>query len=387
MKKLTFLIIAGDPSGDLAAADLVKSLQRHCKPHGVNFIGAGGPAMKLAGVDLIGDLTQYSVIGIDILRKLRELHSAYDKLLQLALRETPDFIVGVDYAGFNLRFAKAIRQLTFRNSGPFHNWRPRIVQYISPQVWASRPGRSKQMESTHDLLLSILPFEVAWYNSHAPRLNVQFVGHPLVDRQFQSRDYRDDQPTNSVSKPLLLLLPGSRSSELKRHLPVMIPAARQIRDRSGAQILMVLPRQDLLVMATPHLNDFPEIQVQIGGLCEALTRATVAMASTGTVTLECAWFGVPTVTLYKTSSLTYQIARRIITVSHLAMPNLLAGKTLMPELIQDYATPESLCAATLELLEKPTLRDQIRQELRNIASSLGKPGTSDRAAAAILKTL
>jgi lipid-A-disaccharide synthase len=383
MKPLTFLVIAGDPSGDLAAAELVAALRKATVPAPPRFLGAGGPAMAAAGVDLRFELTRHSVIGLEILGRLRWFREVFRQLLSLARAELPDVIVGVDYAGFNLRFATAIRRQVQRQLGPFSNWNPRIVQFVSPQVWASRPGRALRMERTHDLLLSILPFEPEWYARRAPQLDVRFVGHPIVDRHAGSPlPFEEEPPAGSPTT--LLLLPGSRPGELRRHLPVMLPAGREAAQSTGCQLEMVLPRQELREMAEELCRGFPEVTLRVGGLDNALRRATVALASTGTVTLECAWFGVPTVTLYKTSRLTFEIGRRIITVPHLAMPNLLAGGPLLPEFVQHTATAPALAAAVRELLQDRDRRSRMRTELRKVARSLGPPGTADRAAGAIL---
>lgn len=382
MKPLTLMLIAGDPSGDLAAADLVRALRSEFSPWHPRFIGAGGPAMRNAGVVLRHELTGHSVIGLEILRRLADFRRIFRDLHDLADAELPDAIVGVDYSGFNLRFAAAVRTRVRRRSGIFQNWRPRLIQYISPQVWASRAGRARQMEQTHDLLLSILPFEPAWYAQHAPRLPVVFVGHPLVDRR-RAGTPPETPIGNSGSKPLVVLLPGSRAGELHRHLPVMVPAAATLVRETGAEIRIVVPDETLAMIADSYLPQGFSGRIQLGRLDDALGHATLALASTGTVTLECAWFGVPTVAMYKTSPLTYQVGRRIITVPYLAMPNLMAKDQLIPELIQDEATPASLASAALELLRDPPRCDSIRSRLLQVARSLGAPGASERAAQAI----
>jgi len=379
---LTLMLIAGDPSGDLAAADLVRALHREFSPWRPRFIGAGGPAMRTAGVDLRYELTRHSVIGLEILRRLADFRRIFTDLLELADADLPDAIIGVDYSGFNLRFAAAVRTRVHRRSGTFHNWNPCLIQYISPQVWASRAGRARRMAQTHDLLLSILPFEPGWFAQHAPRLPVIFVGHPLVDRR-QKVPPSVMSLGHSQSRPSVVLLPGSRAGELHRHLPVMIPAAATIVRETGAEIRVVVPDEPLRDIAQSYLPQGFPTALQVGRLDEALSQATLALASTGTVTLECAWFGVPTVAMYKTSPLTYYVGRRIITVPYLAMPNLLAQDRLIPELIQHEATHEALASTALELLRDPRRRDSIRNRLLDIARSLGAPGASQRAARAI----
>jgi lipid-A-disaccharide synthase len=366
-------LIAGETSGDQLAAELVHPWRRS-RPD-LRFSGAGGPAMAAAGVQLSIDLTAHSVIGLwEVIRRYRTFRRLFHQLLDQCVAERPDIIVGIDYGGFNLRFATALRE---RTQGT--NWNPRIVQYVSPQVWASRPGRARRMEKTHDLLLSILPFEKDWYARHAPGLPVEFVGHPIVDRHAD----RSTAP-RTVTPREVLLLPGSRVGELQRHLPVLLETVRRIRAHPGCADLrarLILPNARLVELARflgAGRDGHPEPEV--GGLPEALQQATLALASTGTVTLECAWFGVPTLALYRTSWLTYEIGRRVITVKHLAMPNLLADAVVMPEFIQSEANPVQLAQRAVEWLSDPAGLLATRQRLRELVSHLGTPGAAARAA-------
>ncbi len=376
------MLIAGEPSGDWLAADLVNALRRQLGDRPVRFFGAGGERLQAAGVGLTFDLTRHSVIGLsEVLRNYAKFRGFFHTLLRHAIAEKPDVFVGIDFGGFNLRFARALRKAASRVPG----WHPRIVQYVSPQVWASRGGRAKLLESTHDLLLCILPFEPGWYAQHAPSLPVEFVGHPIVDRHAGASPTCIPSEPEAVGRITVLLLPGSRAGELKRHLPVLLPAARRLREEAGATIRMVLPNEHLRTVAESLREDLTGVEVQVGGLENALRSATVAIASTGTVTLECAWFGVPTVALYKTSWTTYQIGRRIVQIRWLAMPNLLANASLMPEFIQGEATADHLANSALELLHDLDRRMQIQEQLRTVIASLGSPGAADRAAAAILR--
>jgi lipid-A-disaccharide synthase len=269
---------------------------------------------------------------------------------------------------------------------PFSKWDPKIVQFVSPQVWASRPGRADKLARDYDLLLSIFPFEKDWYAKRVPQFRVEFVGHPMIGR-FTNDDLRltgglagGESIVNRKSQ--ILLLPGSRKSELQRHLPVMLAALKTIQEKlPTAQAKMVLPNPALVSLAKALGAN---LEIQIGELPWALAESDIALASTGTVTMECAFFGVPTVTLYKTSWLTYQIARRIVTVKSLTMPNLLADATVYPEFIQNEATPENLSRAALDLLQDEARRAQIKLQLGKIIASLGEPGAAGRAAAAIL---
>jgi len=377
----TFMLIAGEASGDLLAAELVLALRQQWPE--ARFIGAGGTKMKVAGVHLAFDLTQHSVIGIsEVLKNFSEYRRLFNQLLELAEKQKPDAVIGVDYGGFNLRFGHAVKKLARRYRSAAPPWKPKIIQYVSPQVWASRPGRAKRLQKDYDLLLSIFPFEKDWYAKRVPKLRVEFVGHPMLER-FQESKAQSPKSYAPNSTPTVLLLPGSRESELQRHLPVMLEAFKSVQSKlPEAQASLVLPNNELAQLAKSFAVP-DSIKIQTGKLPEALAQADAAIASTGTVTMECAFFGVPAVTLYKTSWLTYQIAKRIVTVKSLTMPNLLAGVAVYPEFVQDAATAENLAAAALDLLQNEPRRAQIKEQLAHVISTLGGPGASTRAAAAI----
>jgi len=389
-----FMIVAGEPSGDLLAADLVGALReelgvREADTSGVGqplytsleprFFGAGGPAMAQEGVELLFDMTRHAVVGLsDALKKILTFRRLMLRLVSAAIERQPHAIICVDFSGFNSRLAHAIRTAAARRRGPFFNWDPKIVQFVSPQVWASRPERARQLARDVDLLLSIFPFEREWYARHAPKLQVEFVGHPIIDR------YGDVvKPAAEPKSALVVFLPGSRAGELRRHVPVMGETARLL----DAKKVMVLPSAELKAMAEQLLSAASKIQLQVGGLAEALMQAQLAIAATGTVTMECAYFGVPTIAMYKTSWTTYHIAKRIVKVNYLAMPNLLAGEALFPEFVQDAATPVNLARAAKELLASPKRRAEIKNKLAAVIASLGPPGASRRAARAIARLL
>jgi lipid-A-disaccharide synthase len=342
--------------------------------------------MAAAGVELAFDLTEHSIIGIPSPKSYFKSRQRFHQLLQLALERQPDVIVGIDYNYFNLRFAEAIRHYTSRHFGWFHDWRPKLVKYISPQVWASRESRANQIARDYDLLLSIFPFEKDWYAQRVPKLRVEFVGHPMVER-FLKSTVHSPQSTVSGGTPQILLLPGSRAKELQRHLPVMLGALKLIRKKlPQCRARIVLP-DEVLAAQAKSLGVTSEIEIQLGNLPDALAKADLAIASTGTVTMECAFFGVPAVTLYKTSFVTYEIGKRIVKVKSLTMPNLLADEEVFPEFIQNSATAENIASAALDLLQNESRRDSIKTKLAEVISSLGGPGASQRAAQAITRLL
>jgi lipid-A-disaccharide synthase len=329
-------------------------------------------------------MTQHAVTGLsDVVKNLLKFRQLHQQLVRLACDREPDALICVDFSGFNRRVAHSVREYVRRRRGWFHDWKPKIIQYVSPQVWASRPGRAQKMARDYDLLLSIFPFEKDWYARHTSGFRVEFVGHPIVDRYGCVAD----RPVQPSSSPKLLLLPGSRPGELARHLPVMLGAISKIQKHfPNISAVMVLPNDNLLNVAKAFRP--PEnLQMGVGGLAEALSQAAIAIASTGTVTMECAYFGVPTVAVYKTSWATFQIGKRIVTVRYMAMPNLIANEEVFPEFVQDAATSDSIAAAAIELLRSPERREKIRQHLKQITTTLGPPGASRRAAQAVLELL
>jgi lipid-A-disaccharide synthase len=404
MKPRSFMVVAGEASGDQLAAELVQSLRaqsgrnllpttRDPQPLRADleprFFGAGGRQMRDAGVELAIDLTQSTVFGITgVLKHYFKFLRYRNQLLQVAVQRQPDVLVGVDYSGFNRSLAAAVCRHVRRQSKAFGNWRPKIVQFVSPQVWASRESRVYQLQRDYNLILSIFPFEKPWYAEHAPRVRVEFVGHFLVDRCPDAPALRESKPLTPATPARVLLLPGSRKGELARHIPVVVEAARRILAKRKAVFTLVLPSEELRDTFTGIINQPGlHIDTQIGRLPEALATADLAIASSGTVTLECAWFGVPTVVLYRLSRFEYEIGRRIVKVPYIAMPNLLAGEAVFPEFIQNEATPEHLAAAALRFLEDDALRAQTCNQINRAVATLGQPGACQRAAEAVLSLL
>jgi lipid-A-disaccharide synthase len=403
MKRKSFMLIACEASGDTLGAELAAELrrgliERESRPTAdlqprvtslePRFFGAGGPRMAAAGVNLSMDMTAHAAIGLaDQVKHLFRFRRYFAQLYREAIERQPEVIIGVDSGTFNLPFAKAIRAYTRPRSRWMSDWRPKIVQFVSPQVWGSRPWRAKSLERDHDLVLSIFPFEKAWYAGRAPGLAVEFVGHPMIDRfASAARGERNGEAGNRET-PRVLLLPGSRKGELKRHLPVMIRALALMKvSVPGLRAVMVLPSADLARQAREAgLPSY--LEAQAGELPQALMRSDVAISKTGTISMECAYFGVPTVTLYRTAWSTYQIGRQIVTVKWLTMPNILANEAIFPEFVQGDATPQNLANAALELLRNGERRARVKARLAEIVAALGAPGAAGRAAQAILRLI
>jgi lipid-A-disaccharide synthase len=390
-----FMLIAGESSGDVLAAELVGELRAALRRQNnyttdvqplrsdlaPQFFGAGGSRLADAGVEMSINLVQHSMVGIPGVKDLLKFKGFRDQLFALALERQPHAIICVDFNSFNLSYAAHVKQHIRNRHGTFNNWNPKIIKYVSPQVWASRENRAYQMARDFDLLLSIFPFEKDWYAKRVPKFPVEFVGHPIMDRY---QDFKaPTQPAESA--PLLLLLPGSRARELKRHLPPMLGGLKIIQSSvPNVRARMVLSSPALVELAG-QFSIPSAVEVRCGGLPESLAEAAAAIASTGTVTMECAYFGVPAVTLYKASAIEYEIGKRLIKVKSMTMPNLLADEPVFPEFIQDAATPENLARAALELLRDPVRRGNIRAKLKQVIASLGPPGAGHRAAEAILR--
>jgi len=325
-----------------------------------------------------------------VLKNYFKFRRLFRHLFELATRREPDAIVLIDYPGFNLRFAKAIRRYNAQGDGAFREWQPKIICYVSPQLWAWKEGRVYQVAKDIDLMLSIFPFEKDWYAERVPSFAVEFVGHPLVDRYPVAKPAEKTVPLDPdlfTEQPTVLLLPGSRRREIDKHLPVMLEAAVIFSEKIKTRLRMVLPREEMLDLARRHIPTGTEIDLQTGGLAKALGQASLAIASSGTVTMECAWFRVPTVVLYKTSPLTHALGRALLKVPYLAMPNLLAGKELFPEFIQSAANADNLAEASLRLLRDKAERTRILDGLDRVATRLGQPGAAPRAAQAVLAIL
>jgi len=400
------MLIAGEASGDLLAAELVPALRdelttREAAPTAdyqplhaslePRFFGAGGPRMAAAGVELAFDLTAQALIGLSAaLINYFKFRPLFRQLYRLAIERQPEAIICVDFSGFNRRFAHAIKKYARSRQDWFHDWSPKVVQYVSPQVWASREGRIYQMARDYDLVLSTFPFERQWYAKRVPNLRVEFVGNPLLDRYA----CKTDSPASAQAsgrdanaKAKVVLLPGSRGGELRRHVPLLAEVARRIAAVQQAEFRMVLPSEDMTDLARQRLHGDTGIVLQTGNLANVLAEADVAVTKSGTIAIECACFSVPAVVFYKTSLFTYVAGKQVVKVKYLAMPNLLANEPVFPEFVQADATPENISSAALELLRDTERRQQVKTKLAQVVSSLGRPGASRRAARAIARLL
>ena len=349
----SIMFIAGEVSGDTNAAAVIKCLR--AQGPRLQVFGAGGPQMKAAGMELLLDLTQHAVVGlVEVLKNYRKFKRIFEDLLAEVGRRQPRAVVLVDFPGFNLRFAKAVKR---------QYPQIKVIYYISPQLWAWHASRAKQIARDVDLLLTIFPFEKAWYAARVPTLRVEFVGHPLAERRPKTGDR---------SQKTVLLLPGSREREVAKIWPVLMGVVDKLPD-----VKFVAAAVD---ERTAAMIRHPRVRVEIGAARDWMREVTLAVTASGTATMECAFAGCPMIVVYKVNWLTYLVGRLLVTVNWLAMPNVIAGKSIVPELIQHHASPSRVAAATRSLLQTEGERRIMQRELAAVVASLGGAGSSERAA-------
>jgi lipid-A-disaccharide synthase len=376
-KRYKLMIVAGEPSGDAHAAALVKALREHGD---FDLFGATGPLMRDAGVETIVNSDELAIMGIvEVGRVFQKFLKAFRKLKSAAIEHSPDAVVLVDWPEFNLRLASSL-----------HRRGLKVIYYISPQLWAWRPRRIRNIKRDVDLLLSILPFEAEWYKARDVD-HVEFVGHPLSG-EVKARFGRDEFCSRNdldPTKPIVSFLPGSRIKELQRILPPMIETIRQLRAaRPDVQpVVVVAPSRT--VEETQEIlsqHDSQKIKLVQHQTREALAASDAAAIASGTATLEAALLETPMVVVYKESPINWHTLGRLITVEHYGLVNLVAGREIAKELMQDQFTAENLSTRLLELLD-PETNKTMRANLREVAHRLGQPGASQRAAEQILKVL
>ncbi|HEY7501627.1 MAG TPA: lipid-A-disaccharide synthase [Vicinamibacterales bacterium] len=367
------MISCGEPSGDLYAGALARELLR-LDPSTI-VTGFGSERLRSAGASLVADFEGLSVTGLlEVARVLPRTYAVYRRLVADAEASRPDVFVAVDFPDFNFRLAHQMRRLGVP-----------VVYYISPQLWAWRPGRMKTMRRIADRVLVIFPFEEAIYAKAG--VPVEWVGHPLLDVATPPEPRRDFLRRHGLDpdRPVIALLPGSRANELRAILPGLMEAASIIQ-RESAQTQFVIAR-------APHLEDelfAPATRASIratmieGATDAVLASANVAILASGTVTVQAALHECPMVVVYRLSPLTYRLGRPFVQVDTFAMANLVAGRTIVPELIQDDFVPEAVASRALTLVRDANAAERMRADLRTVKAKLGGPGASRRAAAAIV---
>ena len=377
---LKLMIVAGEPSGDAHAAALVRALRERAPEVEFDCFGATGALMREAGVETIVNTDHLAIMGIvEVGRVLPRFITAFRKLRAEAIQRSPDAVILVDWPEFNLRLASSL-----------HRRGLKIIYYISPQLWAWRAGRVSKIKQDIDLLLSILPFEADWYKSRGVD-HVEFVGHPLsgeVKPRFGREEFcrRNDL---DPARPIISFLPGSRKKELERILPPMLDAIQELQSaRPDVQPIVVVAPIKVIEEGgeVMSLHDLGRVKVIEKQTREALAASDAAAIASGTATLEAALLETPMVVVYKESRTNWYTLGHLITVSHFGLVNLVAGKEIAKELMQDQFTGRNLAHELLKLLE-PETNKAARESLRDVTRKLGAPGASARAAELILKSL
>jgi len=392
------MISCGEASGDLYAGALAAELR--ARAPAVEIFGFGGPRLAAAGGELIGEFTGLTVTGLtEALRVIPRSYTMYRRLVAAARQRRPDVFVAIDFPDFNFRLMAALRRLGIP-----------VVYYVSPQLWAWRPGRMRTMKRFVAKVLVIFPFEAPLYERAG--IPAQFVGHPLVDlaRPTQAPGAFIAEQRLSPDAPTVALLPGSRPNEIERIAPVLLDALPLIRARVPGVQFVVARAPDLAdelfasfvraskpAQAGPHESGdlrsesgvvgagLSRLVIVEGRTDDVLAASDVVITASGTATVQAALHERPMVVVYRLSPLTYRLGRPFLKVDTYAMPNLVAGRRVVPELIQDGFTPQRVADEAVALLVDADRHAQAREALRGVREQLGSPGASARAAAAILE--
>ncbi len=356
---MKYYIIAGEASGDLHGSNLIREL-KHLDPD-ADIRGWGGDLMEAAGAKLVKHYRALAFMGFaEVLMNLRTIFANLKFCREDISRFQPDILVLIDYPGFNLRIAEWARQNGYR-----------IVFYISPQVWAWKAGRVKKMKRDIDKMLVILPFEKAYYQDTWD-WEVEYVGHPLVKVIEDFKNTQPSRPAVSLSeKEIIALLPGSRKQEILKKLPVMLEVSKAFPGYSFI-VAMAPGQEDSFYHSL--LRDYPNVSVVRNETYRLLTQAKAALVTSGTATLETALFGVPEVVCYKSSRISYLIARRLVKIKYISLVNLIMDKLVIQELIQQDLTVENLSRELSSLLQDGLKLQQLQAEyatLKNILSAGG----------------
>ncbi|MFA5793544.1 MAG: lipid-A-disaccharide synthase [Candidatus Brocadiia bacterium] len=371
MKKI--MIVAGETSADLHGSNLITALKSVCKED-IKVFGLGGPKMRAAGVELLDDITAYAGTGLDPLRNLARFSDIFRQLVHAARSNRPDLAILIDFPDFNLRLAKKLKAYGIK-----------IAYYISPQVWAWRAGRINIIRKYVDKMLVLFEFEKEFYKRYD--IDVEWVGHPLLDA-IKPSPVTKQEIRRSLGLPpnglVIGILPGSRLSEFRRHFPVIAKALPLIKSSSPVRYIMgaapnITQKMINEYMPAGHKTD---ISVYYGRTYDVIRAADLLIAVSGTVTLEAAIMGAPMLVIYKVSLITELVLAPLVKIKKYSIVNIVAGKEVVPELIQRQASPRRIFDTVTELI-KPGRLVEISQGLAEVKRKLGLPGASIRAANAI----
>ena len=372
------MIIAGEASGDLHGAKLVRNAKH--KQADINFYGIGGEHMRAAGVHTYVDSKDMAVVGlVEILAHRKVIFGALNKMRELISSHPPDLLVLVDYPEFNLRLAAHAKKHGVK-----------VLFYISPQIWAWRQYRVKKIKRLVDMMAVVFPFEAAFYVKH--HVPVEFVGHPLVDEVKPSaskielqQDFGLDQDKTTIG-----LFPGSRKSEIKRLFAIILQSARLLK-QSHPNLQFVLPLSNTLDPGDlqPLLDEYPDLAIKVirDRPYDVMHVSDLILTVSGTVTLEIALIGTPLVIINKVAAFTYMLVHRLLKIDHIGLCNIVANKRIAPELIQYDATPQRIAQTMSSLLDNPQTLQSMREELGSIEEKLGTGGGIEKISDLTLKML
>lgn len=364
------LIVAGEASGDLHGANLVRAI-RGIRPD-TSFAGIGGNRLRDAGVELLAHCSEMGVVGLtEVVSKLKQILGVHFRLKAIIRQARPDLVILIDYPDFNIPLARAASKAGVP-----------VFYYISPQVWAWRRGRIRQLKKVVTRMAVILPFEQDVYRQEG--MHVDFVGHPLLDVIDMVRQESSGEMGAARKGGFRIgILPGSRRGEVEALLPDMLRAAEILQGKMPGKISFFLPLADTLVKddVARHIEESSvKVDIISGGAYGEISSADAAMVASGTATLETALLGTPLVVLYRVSPLTYMAGKCLIRVKCISLVNIIAGRVIVPELIQRQMSPERIAAEISSILGNPAKAAGIRADLRELRERLGSPGASARAA-------
>ncbi len=373
MSDKSLMIVAGESSGELYGAHLVKELKK-IMPN-IAFFGIGGAKMEKAGVEV---LQRCENLGLsEVISKLPAVIKAQRKLIERVKTKPPEGVILIDFPDFNLHLAKKLKPLNIP-----------IIYYISPQVWAWRRSRIKQIGQLVDKMLVILPFERnIYYNSGIP---AEFVGHPLVDMVEAplNREAFYKKYNLSDDKPIISFLPGSRDKEVKRLLPPILGSISIINRCVDAHFILQLAEWINQNDIDKYINSFKDKgNIIVGDAYNVIKNSDIVVVASGTVTLESALLGTPMVVLYRLSTPTYLIARLIVKIKYISLVNLLAGELVVTEIIQNEVNRENIASEVMKIWQNPTKQDEMKKKFSTIKNSLGNGGASTRAARIIAESI
>jgi len=360
------MLVSGESSGDQHAANLFLELKK-LYPN-VQGIGMGGKKMSAAGIDIHYDSSNLGVIGvIEVIKRYAEIKRALKAMQQLLLEQRPDLLICVDYKEFNFKLA------TFAKKNGI-----KVLFYVSPQVWAWRPGRVVKYGKVIDMMGVIFPFEVPFYEKE--NVPVRYVGHPSVDKVHAKRSVEEDFLAFSLSKgqPVIGILPGSRTDEINRMLPIMLKAAEEIQ-KQVPNVQFVLPQADSVsneLLQASFQGSSVDVKTIKNQFYDAVQCCDAVMTVSGTATLEIALLTVPMLVAYKLSTVTYWLAKILVDTEFIGLPNIVAGKSVVQEFIQHEATPQNLATEILHILRDKDYAETIKGGLKTVQVEIGEGGGS-----------